>query len=294
MRFFLAVALPALCLTSPGFAQHKPYTPVPVTYDRPVDADPALHSLIETLRAAIAAKNLGAIDAVLEPGLVTHECDADPTKACPPAAAPVAAVPSPINVKVTGLAKPVRVAKAGPTKPDARLLALAKLSPPQRLRMGLCCRDVPIQHVTKDMREEAALGVVGAALEEEAPGTHPDLPGAVCLPAWPLFDRAKALQLALDADVEPANLRVSTAELVLREKPMRDAAEVARVAPGQAVPFITDAVDSLPDGWSSIALPQGGVGFTDQGDMADLTPAGLCFGKDGGGWKISVVVQRHS
>lgn len=290
------VSLALLACTSSSNAQHKPYAPLAVVLDRPTEADPALHILIERLRAAIAEKNLATIDAMLAPGLVTYECDADPTKFCPPLATPAAAPVVPTNVKITGLAKPVRVAKAGPTKPDARLLALAKLAPPQRLRMGLCCRDVPVQHVTKEMREEAVLGVVGAALEEEGtPGIHPDLPGSACLPAWPLFDRDKALQLALDADVEPVNLRVSTGELVLRDKPAQDAPEVARIAPGQVVAFVTDAVDSLPDGWNSIALPQGGLGFTDQGGMADLTPAGLCFARDAAGaWKISVVVQRHS
>ena len=145
------------------------------------------------------------------------------------------------------------------------------------------------------MREEAVLGFVGAALEEETRGTHPDLPGSVCMPAAPVFDRARAAQIAASADVETGNLRVATTALTLRAKPAKNAEIAAIIASGEAIAFVTDAPEALPDGWSSIALPQGGVGFTDQGGLADLTPAGLCFAKDHTGkWKISAAVQRHS
>lgn len=285
------VALALWPASSPASAQHKPYEPLAVAYDRAAETDASLKALIETLRAAVAQNNLAAVDAELSPALIAYDCDADPAKPCPENA--IGSSPAP--VKITGLAKPVRATRSLAAKADARAAALLKLPPPQRLRAGLCCRDVPAQHISKTMREEAVLGFVGAALEEETLGAHPDLPGSVCMPAAPVFDRAKAAQIAASADVETGNLRVATVALTLRAKPARDAEVTAIVASGQAVAFVTDAPEALPDGWSSIALPQGGVGFTDQGGLTDLTPAGLCFAKDdAGNWKISAAVQRHS
>lgn len=285
-RFGLLACLPSL----PALAQHKPYEPLPVTYDRAAEADADLRVLIETLRGAVSRLDLASVDAELAPSVMVYECDADPAKACPE----VALAPT-TPVKITGVAKPVRVSKTASAKAEAKLAALAKLPPAQRLRAGLCCRDVPVQHITKAMREEAVLGFVGAALEEETLGAHPGLAGAVCLPAWPTFDRAKAAQMAVNADIENANLRVATAELSLREKPAKDASEVAKIAKGEAIAFVTDAADSLPDSWSAIALPAGGIGYTDEGGLGDLTPAGLCFARDAAGkWKISAAIQRHS
>lgn len=288
--------LSALAAATPALGQHMPYEPLAVSYDTSAAEDAPLRALIETLRAAVAEKNLAAIDAELSPAVMAFECDADPVKPCPDLA-PVPAVPAaaPAPVKIAGLSKPVRISRSVAARVDARLAAMLKLPPAQRLRAGLCCRDVPVQHITRAMREEAVLGFIGAALEEETIGAHPGLPGAACMPAWPVFDRAKAALLATSADIETGNLRVATTELALRGKPAKDAGEVARIGSGQIAAFVTDAVDSLPDGWSSIALPQGGLGFTDQGGLADLTPAGVCFAKDDAGkWKISAVIQRHS
>ena len=271
-------------------AQHKPYEPVGVAYDRGAEADAALRALVEALRASVAKADASAVDAALSPAAMPVECDADPAKACPP---PPTAAPTEAS-KAGKAARPAKPAKAAAPKADPRLARLVKLPPAQRMRMGLCCRDVPIQHVTDAMREEALLGAVGAALEEETIGANPDLPGAACMPAMPIFDRVKAARLALDADVDNANLRVATTELVLRDRPARDAAEVARIAKGQVAPLVTEAAAALPDGWNSIALPQGGLGYTDQGGMSDLTPAALCFVNEKGGWKIGAVIQRHS
>jgi hypothetical protein len=291
----LATALACVCPAS-AQTQRKPYEPLPVTYDRSAETDASLRALIEILRAAVAEQKLFVIDAALAPSVMTYECNADPVKPCPaPAPEPIAQVAALGPARSAALSKPGKSAAPKTAKPDARLAALAKLPPAQRLRIGLCCRDVPVQHITKAMREDAVLGAIGAALEEETLGAHPDLPGAVCAPAWPVFDRARAAQIAVSADIDNANLRVSTAELALREKPAKDAGAAATITAGQVVAFVTDAAEALPDGWSSVALPQGGLGYTNQGGMADLTPAGVCFSKDDSGvWKISAVVQRHS
>ena len=264
--FLNPFAFPALLLAAagPAHAQAKPYEPATVTYERPYDADLTLKNLIDSLHRAIAEKNLKLLDAALSPDFIAVDCSPDPTKPC-------------------GL----------PVKTAARLTA--KLPAPARLRAALCCRDIAPGHITKAMREEAVLGFVGAALEEESIGTHPDLPGLACLPAWPLFDRAKASAIAAAADVEPGNLRVTMHEIALLELPAAGATESARLPPGRIAPVVSDLPDSLADGWTAIALPQGGTGYTDQLGLNEIAPGGLCFGKNAkGGWDIALTIQRRS
>ena len=259
-----AALLLALAAQGVALAQQKPYEPLTVTYDRAIESDPELRALIESLHKAVADRDFKAIDASLAKDVAALECEPDPTKACQPG--------------IKGL-----------VRTDARL------PPPLRLRQALCCRDISPARISRALREQTLLGVVGSALEEESVGSHPALPGLACLPAWPLFDPAKAAALAVAADVERENLRVATRELAMREKPAAGAAEIARIAPGQMAPLVTDLPDSIPGGWTAIALPQGGIGYTDMLGLADLAPAGLCFSRDAAGkWSIALAVQRRS
>ena len=255
----------ALFVAAPAtVAQQRPYAPADVTFDRAAEGDPQLRSVIDALHKAVADKNLAVLDATLAQGYIALECDADPVKSCAP------------GVK-------------GATRSNP------KLPPPARLRQALCCRDIDPAKITRVLREETVLGLIGSALEEETAGATPALPGAACLPAWPVFDAAKAAAIATAADVDNANLRVTTREIPLRDKPAVDAAEVARLPAGRIAPLITDLPDSLPDGWTAIALPQGGIGYTDLTGLNEIAPGGLCFSKnDKGAWQISLTIQRRS
>ena len=262
------IRLPALLLALAACggaqAQQRPYEPLIATYDRAPEDDPELKALIETLHRAVADRNFELIDASLSKDVAALECETDPTRACQP------------GLKAL-------------TRSDA------KLPPPLRLRQALCCRDILPARISRALRDQTLLGVVGSALEEESVGAHPALPGLACLPAWPRFDAAKAAAIAAAADIERENLRVATRELVLRGTPSAGAAEVARIAPGQMAPLVTDLPDSIPDGWTAIALPQGGIGYTDMLGLTDLAPAGLCFARDAAGkWSIALAVQRRS
>ena len=177
-----------LALSVPSLAEPKAYEPVAVSYDQGAAGDAALRALVQKLHAAVAERQLPAVDAVLSPAFAVIECDADPTKPCTPA-----------------------------TKGAVR--SNPKMPPPARIRWALCCKDIAPAKITKTLRDETVLGLIGAALEEDTIGAHPLLPGAACLPAWPLFDAAKAAKLAAQADVERDNLRVTSAEIVLRTKP---------------------------------------------------------------------------
>ena len=266
----LAVIVPAPAASA---AEYRPYAPVPVHFDRGFENDAELKALIERLRASIGEQNLGVIAKELAPGLVIAECSADALKPCPPPPAP--AKP---NAAKTSTAKK----SALPPRPFERLLA------------GLCCKDIPVQHITKKMREETALGIFGAALEDETLGENPDVPGSACLPAFPKFDRELATKITDAADIEPGNLRVAAQALSLREKPSATAPPAGEIAAGQLVPLVTDLPESLPDGWSAVALPQGRLGYTRDGGLNDLAPAGICFARDeSGAWKIALVALRR-
>ena len=270
---FAALVL-AVAFAAPAFAEGtRPYAPAHVTYDRSAENDPALKTLIERLRAAVTAYDLDALAKDLSPDLAIADCSADPLKACPAPAAP----PKPS------------------AKPTAPKRAAAPPRPLERLLQGLCCKDIPRQHITKQMREQTALGIIGAALEEETLGSNPDLPGAACLPAFPLFDRVVAIKTVEAADIEPANLRVTAQPLELRARPDAAASVSATLPKGALAALVTELPESLPDGWTALALPQGGLGFTREGGLNDLAPAGICFAKDGeGAWKIALVALRRS
>ena len=256
----------ALLVSGSGVAgaQPKAYEPLAVTYDTSAAADPALKSLIERLHLAIAERKLAPIDAALSPVITVIECDNDPTKPCSPA--------------VKGAVR-----------------SAFQMAPPDRIRAALCCRDIAPGKITRALREETVLGLFGAALEEETIGTHPALPGAACLPAWPMFDGAKAAAIAAAADIENDNLRVTARELVLKARPAAGAPEIARLPAGQIAPLVTDLPESLPDGWTAIAIPQGGYGYTEQLGLNEIAPGGLCFMKnDRGIWEIALSIQRRS
>ena len=265
MNVFSSALLAAACIAaSAAQGQQKPYEPVPVRFERAFDDDPGLKSLIDSLHSAIAEKDVKRLDGALDTNFMALECGPSPLQICAPA--------------TRGVVK-----------------SLARQPPAARLRAVLCCRDIAPKHVTKAMREEAVLGFVGAALEEGSLGTHPDLPGLACLPAWPLFDRAKASAIALAADIEPENLRVAMREIPLLDRPASGAAEVGKLPLGQIAPLVSDLPDSLPDGWTAIALPQGGLGYTDLLGLNEIAPGGLCFGKGTGGqWTIALTIQRRS
>ena len=265
MNVFFPVTLAALFIVgSAAQAQQKPYEPVAVRVERAFDDDTGLKSLIDSLHSAVAEKDVKRLDGALDTNFMALECGPSPVQICAPA--------------TRGVVK-----------------SLARQSAAARLHAVLCCRDIAPKNITKAMREEAVLGFVGAALEEDSLGTHPDLPGLACLPAWPLYDRAKASAIALAADIEPENLRVTMREIPLLERPATGAAEVARLPQGQIAPLVSDLPDSLPDGWTAIALPQGGLGYTDLLGLNEIAPGGLCFGKTASGqWTIVLTIQRRS
>ena len=257
-RFILAAAAAALAAGS-ALADPKPYAPVDVTFAREVGHDPDLRATIERLKDAVEARDISVVDAALAEDFTVLTCGMDPTQAC--AAGSKNATPA-----------------KGKTAAE-------------RLRAGLCCADLPAKDITDEIRVETALGLVGAMLASDAIGANPDIAGSACLPAWPSYDRAAAAAVAKAADVEPENLRATAAEVTLRVRAEPGAPELARIPARRVAPLVTLGQEGIPPGWTAVALPQGGLGYTQQAAFDDLTAPALCFAKAANGWAIKLITQ---
>ncbi|MEA2839579.1 MAG: hypothetical protein QOF41_909 [Methylobacteriaceae bacterium] len=267
-RMRLIPALLCLCtLMTAGTAlaqtqlKTKPYDAIQATYDRSGENDPALKARIATLRQAVSDHTLAPIEAMLSSGYAALSCTIDPLAPCAPGAA-----------KVIG-------------KPQ--------LKPAERLRVAICCEgDVPLD-VSKQDQDETVIGFFATVLEENSVSAHPDFPGTACLPGLAKFDRTKAAKAVKAAGIDPENLRVAGADIQLREKPAEDAPVVQEVKPGDLLPLVVELTMSIPAGWNSIAMPKGGLGFTDQVGINELTPPAVCFLKlPNGEWQIAFTIQR--
>ena len=261
-RWAVMAALLLAALSTNASADQKPYEPVRARFDLASNDDAALRDLIERLRKAAADRDMPAINASLTKSFTVVACKTDPTLPCAPG-------------------------KKGVKQPAA------KLSPAERLAQGLCCADTPRAQITKDMIADAITGQLAAALDAAAIGAHPDAAGVACLPAWPLFDRPRAARMARAAGVEAASLRVADGDVQIRLKP--DAKQpVAETLPkGSLVALVADLDVLIPDGWSAIALPKGGLGYTDALGLNDLAPSGLCFVREGPIWKTGFFILRE-
>jgi hypothetical protein len=264
LRLFAAfLCVSALAFANAAAAQAqlktKPYEKVQASYDRSVENDPALKARIETLRQAVSNHTLAPIEAMLSAGYVPLSCSIDPLAPCGPAQA--------------------KIHKAQ--------------NAAERLRVAICCEgDVPAD-VSKQDQEETVIGFFATVLEENSVSVHPDIPGSACLPGLAKLDSAKAAKAVKAAGIEPENLRVAGADIQLREKPAEDAPIALEIKPGDLLPLVVELAMTIPAGWNSVALPKGGLGFTDQVGINELTPPAVCFLKaTNGDWQIAFTIQR--
>ena len=253
----------ALCLALVPFAtaaqSAKPYKPVVVTYDRAAESDADLAAFVKQAGAAVQAKGAAALAPLISEKFVALDCPANPLKACAP-----------------GKAK--AVGKGG--------------KPIDRVRLAMCCEGKPAPDMPEAAQNETMFAILAANLAAGGLGANPDAKGQVCAPALPRLDRAKAAAAVKAAGVEPENLRVASAAIVLRAKPASTAEAVSQLDPGDLAPLVTDLTQNTPSGWNAIAMTDGAIGFTDALGLDELTPGAICFGKDKGGWKIVSTIQR--
>ncbi|HMN72867.1 MAG TPA: hypothetical protein PKA55_13465 [Rhodoblastus sp.] len=249
-------ALPALAQSPPS----KPYKATVATYDRAAENDAGLAALVRETRAAVEAKDVAGLSALISDRFVALDCAANPLKACAP-----------------GKAKAVGAGNARPI---------------DRLRLAFCCEGKPSPETPEAAQNDTMFAILAADLGAGGLGANPDAKGEVCAPALPRLDRARAGAAARAAGVEPENLRVAAATIPLREKPAPGAATISRLDPGDLAPIVTDLTADTPSGWTAIALPDGAIGYTDALGLDELTPGAICFGKEKGRWKIVSTIQR--
>jgi len=258
-RLLLLLALAA----APALAQppsSKPYKPIAVAYDRGAENDAGLGALVKEARTAVAAKDAGALAPLLSDKFVALDCPANPLKPCAP-----------------GKAKAVGARNARPL---------------DRLRLAFCCDGKPSPDMPEAAQNETMFAILAAAFATGGLGANPDVRDEVCAPALPRFDRARAAAAAKAAGVEPENLRVASVEIPLRAKPDAASPATTRLDANDLAPIVTDLTGNTPSGWNAIALPDGGIGYTDALGLDELTPGAICFGKDKGRWKIVATIQR--
>jgi hypothetical protein len=239
----------------------KPFDAIQATYERSVESDPALKARIEQIRQAVSAHTLAPIEAMIAGGYVALSCPLDPLAPCGPG--------------------------------HSKMIGKTQAKPAERLRVALCCEGEVPPDVSKQDQEETVIGFFATVLEENSVSAHPDIPGSACLPALAKFDHAKAAKAVKAAGIDPENLRVAGADIQLREKPAEDAPVALEVKPGDLLPLVVELTMSIPAGWNSIAMPKGGLGFTDQVGINELTPPAVCFLKfPNGEWQIAFTIQR--
>jgi hypothetical protein len=238
----------------------KVYAPVSANYEQ-AENDAALSSLLSSLRSAVQAHDVGAIEAALSPSFVALDCAANPLKACGP-----------------GKAK--AIGKAG--------------KPIDRMRLAFCCEGKPSADMPVAAQDETMFAILQTTLNARSLGANPDARGQVCAPALPFIDRTKAAKAAKAAGVEPENLRMATAELPLRARAAKSAPVTTKLSPGDLAPVVTDLTSDTPPGWTAIGMPDGSIAYTDALGLEELTPGAICFGKDKGQWKIVATIQRNS
>ncbi|GAC1330563.1 MAG: hypothetical protein NVSMB26_08100 [Beijerinckiaceae bacterium] len=254
----LASGFVALAQTQP---KTKSYEPVRATFDRGTENDPALKIRIEALREAVRTHNIEPIEAMLSAGYVALSCSVDPLAPCAPG--------------------------------QAKMIGRPQMKAPERLRSALCCDGEVSNDVPRQDQDETVIGFFATVLEESTVGAHPDVAGSACLPALPKFDRANAAKAVKAAGIDPENLRIAAGPIPLREKPAEDAAIVQELQPGDLAPLVVEMTMAIPAGWNSVAIAKGGLGFTDQVGINELTPPSVCFLKSASGdWQIAFTIQR--
>ena len=253
---FLSAA--AVRAETPG----KPYAPVIAAYDRAAEDDTELADLLKAVRAGVEARDAIAIEAEMSAGFVALDCPANPLKPCAPGKA-----------KIVG-------GKTG--------------KPIDRMRLAFCCEGKPSADTPAAAQNETMFAILAATLGASSLGANPDAKAQICAPALPGFDRARAAKAAKAAGIEPENLRIASAETILRARPVKEAEAAGKLAAGELAPVVTELTADVPPGWTAIGMPDGGIGFTDALGLEELTPAAICFGKEKGRWRIVATIQRGS
>ena len=142
--------------------------------------------------------------------------------------------------------------------------------------------------ITLDTKDAVGWDMLAGYAEDPTGSTTPDHPNMICAPGDPSFD-PKAMQALLEATGSdlaewgyPTNGNVE-----VRDKPD------AKTPPKQklGMNFVRVAPDAAsepaPGAFLRIVTPEGKFGYVTIDDIAPLGNDQLCYGKEGGEWKIA-------
>jgi hypothetical protein len=142
--------------------------------------------------------------------------------------------------------------------------------------------------VTLDGKDAVGWDMLAGYAQDPTGSTTPDHPNTICTPGDPSFD-PKAMQSLLEATgSDLAEWGYPTSNNV----DVRDKAD-AKTAPRQklGMNFVRVAPDAAsepsPGSFLRIVTPDGKFGYVTIDDIAPLGNDQLCYGKEGGDWKIT-------
>ena len=223
---------------------------------------PAAAEVFAPLRAAVAAKDAKRLGALLAPDFAALSCSADPTAPCAPGRVPSV--------------------RAGKTPLD-------------KLRLALCCGGKDDKSGDQKTRDEAMWGLLDSLLTVAAlPAPSAELGNAVCLPALPAIDRAKAKALAKALDLEPSTFRIAAMPIEAKASADRVAAIATMLPKGALVPSVINPGTVVPAGWIALALPAGGVGFAEGVTLEEVAPEALCVRQGHEGARLVYLIGRQN
>lgn len=312
-----------------ALAAGNTFAPLTARFDRKAEADASLQDFLARFRDAIAKGDIAFVDSVLAQRFTVLTCDDSGLDACAPGkpAARTAAGVTPGERLRAGLgalpdasgadadddvdpdeaADDPRMNADPPAAPGPAPAAnsvsqgAAPAAPAAPAAAPTAAAPAPAATESADTQKPAAgprtvedvvIGQLSGMIDSTTLGTHPDLPGLACLPAWPLFDRAAAKKIATSASVDDGDLRIASNETPVRAAPKLEGEVLATLPVGTIVPIVNDRFGDVPPGWTALALPDGRVGWSDDLGLDELDPVGPCFTKENGAWKLALVILR--
>lgn len=260
-RFPLAAAAVLLLGASGAMAEPKPYEAVTVTYDKTGSDDAGLKTFIESLQAAVAAGDVETLKAAVPGGLKIYS--------------PLIGFPE--------------------EKPQPALRNPEDHPGQERLDQAAILTTSSEADYSREDLDSLIVDLFGMALEPATVGTSKIAEGALCSPAEPVFDRAKALAIADAADVPAGNLWVLSEKTDFHEKPDAASPVVEALPAGSIVPFLQGSVaaegaDEGDEDWYSVALPSGKTGYGANDDSLSFQSVAICYGKVDEQWAVTAVI----
>lgn len=253
LRPFFAGLLAAGLAAPAAAADDKPYAPVPVEIGTAVAPSNALLIAAKLVRDAAEQRNAEGVFSML--------------------ADEVTVVRAGITVASTRSAE-----KKGPFKDAGEAFST----------IGALFQegDIPASGRTVDMGAlyaDSSMEVIVTAVDGADWGRDPLVKGGVCTYRGARWDRKAGEKADRGTGSRGAYVLAPTKAFKSADP---GAKAVATLKPG--VLYLQGFMDDLPEDWSAVRLPGGGVGAVPQADLKNPVPWGVCFLPDGkGSWLVS-------